>query len=76
MNFISNRWLLSAASISVAALVAACGGSSTPPPVAQATLVAVATPSSFCPHSVKFGIEYLVSESDEKNKKLMTFKKV
>ncbi len=46
MNFISNRWLLSAASISVAALVAACGGSSTPPPVAQATLVAVATPSS------------------------------
>jgi hypothetical protein len=47
MNFISNRWLLSAASISVAALVAACGGSSTPPPVAQATLVAVATPSSF-----------------------------
>ena len=47
MNFVSNRWLLSAASISVAALVAACGGSSTPPPVAQATLVAVATPSSF-----------------------------
>ena len=46
MNFISNRWLLSAASISVAALVAACGGSSTPPPVAQTTLVAVATPSS------------------------------
>jgi len=43
MKFISNRWLLSAASISVAALVAACGGSSTPPPVAQATLVAAAT---------------------------------
>lgn len=47
MKFISNRWLLSAASISVAALVAACGGSSTPPPVAQATLVAVATPTTF-----------------------------
>ena len=47
MNCISNRWLLSAASLSVAALVAACGGgSSTPPPVAQATLVAVATPAS------------------------------
>lgn len=43
MNFVSNRWLLSAASISVAALVAACGGSSTPPPVAQTTLVVAAT---------------------------------
>jgi hypothetical protein len=48
MNFISNRWLLSASSVSVAALLAACGGgSSTPPPVAQASLMAVATPATF-----------------------------
>jgi len=43
----SNLWLLSAATVSAAALVAACGGgSASAPQVAQATLIAVATPSS------------------------------
>jgi len=43
----SNLWLLSGTALSVAALVSACGGgSASAPQVAQATLVAVATPSS------------------------------
>ena len=48
MKLLSNRWLLTATSLSAAALVAACGGgSSSPALVAQTTLVAVATPTSF-----------------------------
>jgi len=47
MQFFSNRWLLTATAVSAAALVTACGGGSASAPlVAQATLVAVATPAS------------------------------
>jgi hypothetical protein len=42
----STRFNLAACSILATSFLVACGGSSTPPPVAQATLVAVATPST------------------------------